>query len=154
MVQTYQCPGCLYTPEGESPKSCGKFEEMPYTNACAGHVMGTMIAGQGSLALGMPVGFNKLQLPCQGRDEKMQTGPRRASTLTPFFYDSKESFNFPFNHLNVPVWYKQEGEDFFLKIFHPRLGTHSLCVIRGADKSLIPESFTVFDVAEFEDEID
>jgi hypothetical protein len=53
-VNNYQCPGCIHGPDAETcPKS-------NVTNqGCTNHYPGTIMLGRGTIALGLPVGFNR-----------------------------------------------------------------------------------------------
>lgn len=157
MISDFQCTGCVSgpacNPEAEH-QLCSRFNLDRNTNACAGHVMGTSVLGAGPFALGMPTGFNKSNPETPRTMEERLSGTRRSSILDVFFYSSNEECSYPFNHLNIPVWYFSENDHFFIRVFSPRTNSGRILVIKNGDKSIIPDTFSPFDVAEFQSEID
>lgn len=152
MIHDLQCPGCLHSPycdpEAEE-QECPKFE-ISQAGSCTGHRMGTMMSGHGMFALGMPVGFNKQQLPAQSIEERKR-GVHRSPMMDIFFFASPEDFDLEFSYRNVPVWYLEYEGRLFIRMFSPRIGLPWTCVVQGGSKDTMPES--AFNVADFQEEI-
>lgn len=157
MIRDFQCTGCVSGPAcnpNSQTQECPSFSLDRQSNSCIGHVMGTSSMSAGPFALGMPVGFNKTNASTPRSLAERKSGTRRSNIFAVFFYGSNEECTFPLNHLNVPVWYLEEDGHFFIRVFSPRTNSGIVIVIKGGDKSIIPETFSPFDVAEFQSEID
>jgi hypothetical protein len=106
-IEKFQCPGCVC---GHN-SNCGKYAPDTASalfSRCKSHVIGTSILGGNGavkIALGLPKGFNRfVGTENPGQHIRIWDGPPM------------------FNLFNVPVWYMDEGEYYFVRTFVPRLG--------------------------------
>ena len=140
MVERFQCPGCVCG----SSTSDGCYREGgddALWGRCSAHVCGIWIAGAGSLALGLPTGFNQVQRQQEERE------PRHNTMMIRLWPNTHPDWN----NLNVPVWAMEKDGYLFVRTFMPRIGCHAVDVIHGGTIAMAPGAI---DVAEFVDEID
>ena len=140
MIEKYQCPGCV----AGSDTECGALD-VNYGqgyHSCAGHCCGTYIMGSGSMALGLPKGFNKCQIQWGEKYPRHNTIPIRLWTTG----------NAPkWDHLNVPVWALEKDGSLFVRTCIPRLGIVCVDVIDGGSIDMPSDAI---DVGSFHSEID
>lgn len=136
MVEKFQCPGCVCG----SDLTCGKYHWDEAQNQCMGHVLGTMILGVGSFALGLPKGFDK---PGRTNRDELQNFMRIRLWPT-----GEQPV---WNHLNVPVWALEQDGYLFVRTYAPRINTGWVDVIPGGTLTLVPQAINV---ADFYNEID
>lgn len=139
MVQEFQCPGCMLG----SDITCGKFKpSTDYGALCESQAPGTFILGVFSwILLGMPVGFNKVQ---------MIMAPMTDKRLPPVRLWEKGTHP-TWNHLNVPVWALEKDGWLFVRTVEPRKGRIYVDVIEEGTRALTPNAINV---AEFVNDID
>lgn len=144
-VEEFQCPGCT----AGSDTSCGCFAPIPGLReggACSRHTPGTVIAGRGTVVLGLPKGFDI-------------TGPKRhyipaTAFERPYipitFYEKGEK---PRWHKLFfrPIWALVRAGFLFVRTFEPRIGRASIVIIEGGTLADAPGAD---DVSKFEDEMD
>lgn len=141
LVEEFQCPGCVCGMD----TTCGAYKYDPNEMRCTGHVLGTIIAGVGNIALGMPKGFNKPGWRQTDRQEKDRT----RSTMDIRLWVKGTSPEW--NRLNVAVWAMEKDGYLFVRTFAPRVNTTWVDVIEGGTMDLVP---VAINVADFIDEID
>lgn len=158
MISDLQCPGCVSgpscEPEDGMSQKCPSFSFNRSSRTCDGHVLGTHIGLGNRVALGMPKGFNKAGPESPKSLEERRRGTMMRSIMDMTFFGSPEEMDWELDHLNVPVWHLKDGDYFFIRVFSPRINLGQILVVKDGDKSLIPEQFNTFDVAEFQNEID
>lgn len=107
-VEEYQCPGCVCG----SDISC--YEKSSIGMGCGKHVTGTIMFPIGTIALGMPKGFDRM-------GESMRS--------IEIFKDAGE---FAYNNLNIPVWkYLDDNGNTLVRGLSPRINKPFLHVILG-----------------------
>lgn len=162
MVQKFQCPGCMIGSNVE----CGKFRIFDHGDGgkwCDGWYPGTIFAGSGAVALGLPKGFNRLgTLHFALREAKGPLNERPCCVIRLFERDKYQTIldqptdsNVGRDKLNVPIWAMEgQGEDagyLFVRVFAPRVGWHWIDVVKDGTLDMVPNAI---DVGEFIDEID
>jgi hypothetical protein len=141
MVEKFQCPGCSL---GHEPKSCVNFvidDYGTFGSSCRNHYAGTLIAGIGRIALGLPVGFNRY-----GGCAETKATDRMVIRLHPNWAP-------PWDRFNVPVWKVLEDNILYVRTYSPRNNFSCVDVIQnGALNDPMLEN--TIDVGQFHDEID
>ena len=109
-----------------SDTKCGTFKPNEYNiegcGACATHYPGTAIMGAGKIYLGLPRGMNKVG-DCPPGEQRIRLW--------------EKGFAPKWDVFNIPVWYKQEGEDLIVKTVQPRRMRIWIDIIEGATKDII-----------------
>lgn len=147
MIETYLCPGCVFGSDVE----CGAYKAPRYYSGCVGHVLGTFLSGGiGSIALGMPKGFNRPGPADEPGDQHM-TCPRHRNTMTIRLHVSPTDDLPEWNRLNVPVWALVRDGALFVRTYMPRINATAVDVVQGGTLDLVPGAVNVGD---FYDEID
>jgi hypothetical protein len=127
MIAEFICSGCV----GGMDTNCGKYEEVTYFpdkkvgHGCQSHVLGTTIFnGAGTIALGMPKGFNRSGYCRMSKRDHNQM---------PIFCWPNDTFPPPdvFSEFNVPVWALEKEGFLFIRVGHPRTAGWSCHVIEG-----------------------
>lgn len=145
MVEEFQCPGCVCGSDVE----CGAFKlrepgEQAW-NMCDGHVLGTTLLPGGTIALGLPKGFNKSGwCPSDNRHHskmEIRLWPSPEAVVDAKLWDK----------LNVPVWAMKREGYLFVRTLAPRIARNTVDVIKGGTVELVPQAI---DVGQFHDEID
>ncbi len=140
MVEEFQCPGCVCG----SDTTCKAFDYSPSQMRCMGHVLGTISAGAGNFALGLPKGFCKPGWSLNDKGEFEKTLNRINVRLWP---DSKPDWN----RLNIPVWALEKDGYLFVRTYAPRINVAWVDVIKGGTLAMVPQAVNV---ADFVDSID
>lgn len=144
LIEEYLCPGCICG----SGTDCGNHKRPDGYTGCATHVLGTSILGVGSLALGMPKGFNR-----PGLREPMSPKPGAARSRSMMCIRVWTDGEKPdWNHLNVPVWAMEKDGILFARTYSPRIEWSAVDVIDGLKIDDCPAG--TIDVGAFYDEID
>lgn len=138
MVQEFQCPGCT----NGSNIQCGKYNYDRRELRCTGHRLGTMLAGVGTFALGLPKGFCR---PGFHPDED-----KVLTKMNIRLWPDKDKC-YSWDNLNVPVWAMEEDGYLFVRTLAPRVNICWVDVIKGGTLSMVPNAI---DVSKFIDEID
>ena len=146
MIEEYICSGCVSGPYPECHKPPGDYV------GCLGHVLGTFMMGIGSLALGLPRGFNRPG-PAHEPDPK---GEHRNTMMIRCWTDPKKATwnggSSIWNNLNVPVWAMVRDGALFVRTYMPRTNYTAIDVVAGGSLDMLP--LAPIDVGEFYDEID
>lgn len=142
MVEKFICPGCV----SGSNTSCGSYKAE--NHGCKEHVLGTVLMGVGSFALGMPKGFNRPGY------HYTEAGPKYNSRIDISCFDSQEEQRNAdgYNKLNIPVWDLEKDGYLFIRVFRPRVSGVAIHVTKGG--KLDDVGMSVIDVSEFYDDID
>lgn len=141
LIEKFQCTGCV---AGPNPKSCESYKpsKNPAFVQCEGHVLGTIIAGIGNFALGLPKGFCR-----PGWDF---TNDRPASKMAIRLWPTPPPATM-WDYLNVPVWALVKDGFLFVRTYSPRTNTPFVDVIEGGTLDLVPNALNV---ETFYDDID
>jgi hypothetical protein len=157
MVEKFQCPGCVAGINAQ----CGAFDLQGTPQegqTCAGWRPGTTSVGIGSIALGLPKGFN--HLGCLRFAQEAAAKKKRHSLVIRLFTRDvyQEMLHQPADEpdllssdLNVPVWAMEEDGYLFVRMFAPRVGWHWIDVIRDGTLDMVPQAI---DVGRFKDKMD
>jgi len=139
VIDNFQCPGCVC---GVNTKDCSKvaIERDTYAR-CTSHVLGIAISGIGSIALGLPKGFN--------RPGWEYFANRSANQMLIRCWT--EGTHPSWDHLNVPVWAFEKDGFLFVRTYMPRTNRTAVDVIEKGTLALCPQAI---DVGKFYDEID
>jgi len=144
MVKQFLCPGCVCggdTTCGRYKRGNNGFSADGYFD-CEGHVLGTHILGVGSIALGMPRGF--------------QRPPRVKGiehTNQMYIYLAPKGCPMPdLDKLNVPVWGMEKDGFLFLQVVSPRINYMRTFVLEGRTFAELPPG--VINVADFYEGMD
>ena len=141
MTQKFQCPGCVCGSDTE----CGAYKLSSDCNSCDGHVLGTMVMGSGSFALGMPKGF------CKPPRDLKDPNRRPVARMIIRFFESPEDHKSQWDRCNIPVWAMEQDGYLFIRVYMPRIDMGAVEVIKGGKLDMAPGALNV---AEFIDEID
>lgn len=99
-VEEYQCTGCVSGPY----KTCYKQDDSGI--GCGNHCAGIILAGLGTIFLGLPKGFNR-----KGTTDKLRIN---------IFKELKSGWGY--NKFNIPVWkYKDEFGNVVVRGMSPRV---------------------------------
>lgn len=107
-----------------------------------GHRLGTMLAGVGTFALGLPKGFCR---PGFHPDED-----KVLTKMNIRLWPDKDKC-YSWDNLNVPVWAMEKDGYLFVRTLAPRVNICWVDVIKGGTLSMVPNAI---DVSKFIDEID
>ncbi len=135
MIEQFQCPGCVCG----SDIDCGRYNYDKEMQQCTGHVLGTSVGLNNSVALGLPRGFNK-----PGFDEE----GRCKNTMNIRLWESGDP---GWDNLNVPVWAMEQDGFLFVRTYMPRINMTAVDVIKGGKIDMCPDAI---DVSAFVDKID
>ena len=139
MVEEFQCPGCVC---GSGVSDCYQEDDPGFF--CKNHVAGTLMAGIGILNLGLPKGFNRVQLNKHRSQDSV-------NNIRLF-----EEGDLPkYDYLNVPVWVMEKEGYLFVRCYFPRVNWDFVDVIKGGKIEDVQKTHPhVYDVSEFIDSID
>ena len=150
MIKELQCSGCMC---GVYPGKCKVYElEEDNFFRCTGWVPGTIMAGVGKIALGLPRGFNRI-------------GAVDLKIMNYYFrlYESPEKRP-EYDRFNIPVWameYKADnGENYLvIRCVSPRNNWHYVDVIKDGKIEMAsfkdgPYEHKAINVGDFYNEID
>lgn len=144
LIQKFQCTGCVCG----SDTKCGQFKlNTNYGVQCTSHVLGTLVLGAGSIALGLPKGFNRPGPAQAGPDASKM---KHSNTMEIRLW-SADMTPPKWDHLNVPVWAMVEDGFLFVRTLAPRVGRLYVDVIEGGTLEMVPKAINVSD---FIDDID
>lgn len=107
-IKTYQCPGCVNGPDVDSCPSAALTKR-----GCTNHVPGTIVSNAGTIALGLPNGFNR-------------SGPAPAWMVEVFSSYSEMVRQRPNlqTKFSVPVWmHVDQHGNTIIRWFSPRTNT-------------------------------
>jgi hypothetical protein len=136
MIKRFQCCGCTC---GSNPDDgCLKFEEIGNGwFRCGAHSAGTIIAGVGKIALGLPKGFNKVGALGNSLDID------GISTNIRLKLDAEKEH---YNRFNIPVWAIEEKGYLFVRCYCPRINRGYIDIIRGKTiEEICPDAKNVRD---------
>lgn len=120
-------------------------------DSCVGHVLGTgLFGGIGSIALGMPKGFNRPGPADEPGDQHMAR-PRARNTMMIRLHISPADAPTKWDRFNIPVWALVLDGALFVRTYMPRVNATAVDVIHGGTLDMVPDAI---DVGEFYDEID
>ena len=124
-VEQYQCPGCI---NGLNPTDCSQAQVG--ASGCTTHRPGTNIPGVGTIALGLPNGFNRF-------------GPAEAIAVT--VYESFEKMIELHPNLktkfSLPIWKYLDAEgNTIVRWFSPRTNAGWSMVILGDCRDQMPNA--------------
>lgn len=158
MVKEHLCPGCV-SDCSDDMKLCKMFGNSVVGRTCRNWHAGTTCSGMGSIALGMPKGFNRLG--------QMQHTKRAAAECADIMlirlftreeYDnffkskppSKGFWDTPLT-FNIPTWALIQNGYLYVRTFAPRTAWQWIDVVKDGTLDLVPQAI---DVGEFIDHID
>jgi hypothetical protein len=130
--------------------------ETNYAVACKRHVLGTWMPPIGSIALGLPKGFNRAGYEFKGGDAPA----KRNRMLIRLWVKGTQP---DWDNCNVPVWAMNgeasEDDDhhgfLFVRTYMPRVDRSCVDVIEDCDvKAVLDLGLGTLDVGTFYDEID
>ena len=136
MVNKFQCRGCVCG----SDTKCGQYSLKEDMSQCTSHVVGTIIAGVGNFALGLPKGF------CRTGYELMSE--RTSNKLGIRLWSEGESPNW--DNFNIAVWAMEKDGYLFVRTFAPRVDITWIDVIEKGTLAMVPNAL---DVSAFIDEM-
>jgi hypothetical protein len=144
MVEEFQCPGCLRG----SDTSCGAYKPSDqYGHRCEAHVCGTYIMGTGSIALGLPKGFNRPGRVTDPSDTKHGGWQTLSAMLIRLWPKDHPEWD----KMNVAVWAMVKEGFLFVRTWMPRTNYNAVDVVQGGTLDMVPQAINV---GEFADEID
>lgn len=150
LIEKFLCVGCV----SGSDTKCGRFKlNTSYGASCTSHVLGTRMMGAGTLALGLPTGFNRPPPEKAGPDS---TQMKHSNTMEIRLWAKGTAPEW--NNLNVPVWALEKDGFLFVRTLAPRVGRLYVDVIEGGTLGMTAEQahgvLHAIDVSKFIDEID
>lgn len=143
MVEKFLCPGCLF---GSNTRCSRYAPTVSYGVGCKSHVLGTRFSGAGTIALGLPKGFNR---PGPDRSSPSSDEMKHANTMEIRLW--KKGTAPEWDNLNVPVWALVEDGHLFVRTLSPRVGRQYVDVVEGGTLAQVPQAL---DVSKFYDDID
>lgn len=127
-VNEYNCPGCMHGPKAETCPSANVG-----VSGCANHAAATMMFPGGTIALGLPKGFNRF-------------GPNKDRKIEIFeSYDAMIAHYPNFKTVfSVPVWkHLDEHGNTIVRYFSPRVNVGWSCVILGNCLAALPTALEI-----------
>lgn len=131
MVEKFQCPGCV----AGSDTDCGAYRFSATEQRCVKHVLGTIKAGAGSFALGLPTGF------CKSGWNQHGEKPESKNTINVRLW--LKGAVPKWDLYNIPVWALEKDGFLFVRTYAPRSDFSWVDVVEAGSLALVPQAINV-----------